>query len=132
MSQEDVEIVLAQYAATNERDFPRAMSYYDDDVELIAAGPWLEAGVFEGREAVGRWFGEWFSTFDRDARFDVTEARELPDGRVLLVAEHHARGRASGAEVHGTLIWVYRVRDGKIAHVEGFSSREDALASVEG
>jgi ketosteroid isomerase-like protein len=130
MSQADVEVVLAQYQATNQGDFPRAMSYYDEAVELVASGGWLESGVFKGRDAVGRWFGGWLSTFDRGARFDVTEARELSDGRVLVVAEHHARGRASGAEVHGTLVWVYRVREGKITHVEGFSSREDALRST--
>jgi ketosteroid isomerase-like protein len=130
MSQEDVEVVLDQYAATNERDFRRAMSYYDDDVELIAEEPWLRAGVFKGREAVGSWFGDWFSTFDRDAQFDVKEARELEDGTVLLVAEHHARGRASGVEVHGTVIWVHRLRGGKITRVESFASREEALEAA--
>ena len=41
-------------------------------------------------------------TFGRDARFDVQEARGLPTGAVLIVADHRARGRASGVEVHGT------------------------------
>jgi ketosteroid isomerase-like protein len=126
----NVEVVLDQYAATNERDFRRAMSYYDDDVELVAGEPWLRTGVFKGREAVGSWFGDWFSTFDRDARFDVTEARELQNGAVLLVADHHARGRASGIEVRSTVIWVYRLRGGKITRVEGFASREQALEAA--
>ena len=130
MSQEDVEVVLDQYAATNERDFRRAMSHYHDDVELVAEEPWLRAGVFKGREAVGGWFGDWFSTFDRDAQFEVKEARELEDGAVLLVAEHRARGRASGVEVHGTVIWVYRLRGGKITRVESFASREEALKAA--
>jgi hypothetical protein len=42
MSQENVDVVLAQFVATNEPDFERAMSYYADDVELDtrgAAGP---------------------------------------------------------------------------------------------
>jgi ketosteroid isomerase-like protein len=131
MSQgENVDVVLAQYAATNERDFRRAMSYYDDDVELVAGKAWLEGGVFRGREEVGRWFGEWFSAFDRDARFEVKEAREVDDGTVLLVADHHARGRASSAAVQGTIVWMYRVRAGKIVRVEGFASRDEALRSV--
>jgi ketosteroid isomerase-like protein len=130
MSQENVEVVLDQYAATNERDFRRVMSYYDDDVELVAREPWLRTGVFKGREAVGSWFGDWLSTFDRDARFEVKEARELENGTVLLVADHHARGRASGVEVGGTVIWVYRLRGGKITRVEGFASREQALEAA--
>jgi ketosteroid isomerase-like protein len=130
MSQEDVEVVLAQYAATNQRDFGRAMSYYDDDVELVAREPWLEQGRFRGSEAVGNWFGNWFSAFP-EARFEVSEARELEDGRVLLVAEHQAQGRASGAEVHGTVVWVYRLRGGKIVRVDGFASRDEALAAAD-
>ena len=73
MPQDDVQLILDQYAATNARDFQRAMSLYADDVELIA------------------------------------------------------RGRASGAAVRQTVVWVYRVEDGKIARVEGFPSREGAL-----
>ena len=127
MSQENVQVVLDQYAATNERDFERVMSYYADDVELVAREPWLKAGVYRGREAVGNFFGDWLSTFDRDARFDVTEARELADGTVLIVADHHARGRASGVDVRVTVVWVYRLRGGKIIRVDGFASREEAL-----
>jgi len=130
MSQENIEVVLAQYAATNERDFGRVMSYYDDDVELVAREPWLRTGVFKGREAVGSWFGDWLSTFDRDARFDVKEARELENGAILVVADHQARGRASGVDVRGTVIWVYRLRRGKITRVEGFVSREQALEAA--
>ena len=106
------------------------MSQYADDVELVAREPWIQTGLFRGREAVGRWFGDWLSTFDRDASFDVKEARELPTGAILIVAEHRARGRASGVEVHGTVVWVYRLRDGKIIRVEGFPSREEALEAA--
>jgi ketosteroid isomerase-like protein len=130
MSEENVEVVLAQYAATNKRDFGRVMSYYDDDVELVAREPWLRTGVFKGREAVGSWFGDWLSTFDRDARFDVKEARELENGAILVVADHQARGRASGVEVRSTVIWVYRLRRGKITRVEGVASREQALEAA--
>jgi ketosteroid isomerase-like protein len=129
MSQENVEIVLDQYAATNERDFERVMSHYADDVELVAREPWVQSGRFRGRETVGRWFGDWLSTFDRDASFDVTEARELPTVAVLIIAEHYARGRANGVEVHGTAVWVYRLREGKITRGEGFALNDDGLAT---
>jgi ketosteroid isomerase-like protein len=130
MPTKNVEVVLDQYAATNERDFGRVMSHYDDDVELVAREPWLRTGTFRGREAVGRFFGDWLSTFDRDARFDVKEACELEDGSVLVVSDHHARGRASGVEVRGPVIWVYRLRAGKITRVVGFESREQALEAA--
>jgi ketosteroid isomerase-like protein len=130
MSADDVQVILDQYAATNERDFEGVMSFYADDVELIAREPWVLTGHFEGREAVGGFFADWLSAFDDDARFDVRECRELPNGDVLLVAEHHARGRASGVEVHRMVVWVYGLEAGKIRRVEGFASREEALEAA--
>ena len=130
MSREDVQVILDQYTATNERDFERVMSLYADDVELIVREPFLIAGRFKGRKAVGDWFGDWFATFDRDLSFEVTECRELPNGDVLLVADNHARGRASGVELEGTVVWVYRVADGRITRVEGYPTREAALEAA--
>ena len=80
---------------------------------------------------MGAWFGDWFSSFDRDARFDVKEMTELDGGAVLLVADHHASGRTSGVEVHGTVVWLYVLRRGKIARVDGYATRDEALRAAE-
>ena len=131
MPTENVEAVRDQYAAVNERDFPRAMSAYSDDVELVVpSGTNLNAGTFAGSEEVGRWFGDWFATFDRDARFDIEELIDVDDSSVLLIARHHARGRVSGVEVERHVIWLYRLREGKIVRVEAFQSRAEAVESV--
>jgi ketosteroid isomerase-like protein len=130
MSQQDLDIVLAQYRATNERDFPRAMSYYAEDVELVVhPDASLERGTFSGREAVGRWFGNWFRTFEPGYRFEITEARDLGDV-VLLVADTHGRGRTSGAKVHGQVAYLYEVRDRKITRAEFFADRAAALRAA--
>ena len=130
MSQQDIDIVLAQYAATNERDFPRAMSYYAEDVELVVhPDASLERGTFRGRDAVGEWFGNWFRAFEPDYRFDVTETRDL-GGVILLVSRHHGHGRTSGAEVHGELAYLYTVREGKIVRAEFYPDRAVALKAA--
>ncbi len=130
MSQQNVEVVCDQFAATNERDFPRAMSHYAEDVELVVdREAFLEGGTYKGRQAVGQWFADWFTTFEPGYRFDVEEARDLGDV-VFLVAAHHGRGRSSGAEVHGQTGYLYRLRDGKIVRVELYSSHADALEAA--
>jgi ketosteroid isomerase-like protein len=130
MSQENVHVVRDQFAATNERDFPRAMSHYAEDVELyVDPSAFLEGGTFKGRDAVGRWFGNWFATFEPGYHFDIEEARDLGDA-VLLVATHRGRGRSSGVEVHGQTGYLYRLRDGKIVGVELYPSRAEALAAA--
>ncbi len=132
MSQENLGVVRDQYAATNERDFERVMSHYADDVELVVPrdSGYLQTGTFRGRDAVGSWFGDWLSSFQRDARFDIEELTELGNGAILVLAAHHARGRASGVEVHGTVVWLYHLSQGKIARVEGFKSRDAALKAA--
>jgi ketosteroid isomerase-like protein len=130
MSQEDVQVVRDQFAATNERDFPRAMSLYAEDVELVVhPDAFIERGTFKGRHAVGQWFGNWFKTFEPGYHFDVEEARDLGDV-VLLVASHRGHGRTSGLEVHGRTGYLYRVRDGKIARVEIYPGRAEAVEAA--
>jgi glutamate-1-semialdehyde 2,1-aminomutase len=114
----NADVVRDQYAAVNERDWERAMSHYHPDVELVAPRGGIRAGTFRGRDAVGRWFGEWMSTFDEGLHFEITELRELPDGSVEVTADHVARGRASGAEVRSVVAWRYEFRDGRIVRVE--------------
>ena len=127
MSQENVDVVRDQFAAVNERDFPRAMSHYAEDVVLVVdADAFLESGTFSGREAVGRWFGNWFGTFERGYRFEIDEARDVGDS-VLLIATHSGRGRGSGAEVRGQTGYLYELRDGKIIRAELFASGDAAL-----
>jgi len=128
MGLSNADVIRDQIAATNERDWDRVMSLYAKDVVLVIHGGGLRSGTYEGRDAVGRWFGDWFGTFDKDAHFDITEIDEREDGSVLLTADHHARGRGSGVEVEGKVIWLYRLREGKIVGVEGstsLDSRED-------
>jgi ketosteroid isomerase-like protein len=130
MAEEEVEVVRDQFAATNTGDFPRAMSLYGEDVELfVDPEAFLESGTFQGREAVGRWFANWFTTFEPGYHFEIEEARNLGDV-VLLVASHRGRGRNSGADVEGRTGYLYRVRDGKIVRVELYRSRAAALAAA--
>jgi ketosteroid isomerase-like protein len=127
MSQENVEVVRDQFAATNERDFRRAMSHYAEDVELVVdRDAFLQGGTFRGRDAVGQWFADWFTTFEPGYHFDIEEARDLGD-LVFLIATHHGRGRTSGVEVRGQTGYLYSLRGGKIVRVELYPSRAEAL-----
>jgi ketosteroid isomerase-like protein/catechol 2,3-dioxygenase-like lactoylglutathione lyase family enzyme len=127
---DNVEVVRDQFAAVNERDFPRAMGHYADDVELVVdPRAFLEPGTYRGREAVGAWFGNWFRTFEPGYRFEIEEVRDLGDV-VVLVASHRGRGRSSGIEVQGETGYLYRLRSGKIVGVELYPSRAEVLAAA--
>jgi ketosteroid isomerase-like protein len=126
---DNLAIISDQYAAVNERDWARAMAHYAEDVVLeVPAG--IRGGTYRGRGAVGEWFGEWFRTFDMDAHFDIQELIEFGEDGVLVVANHRASGRGSGVGVEGIFIWASRLRDGKVSHVQGFETREQAAAAT--
>jgi ketosteroid isomerase-like protein len=132
VAQADLDVIREQYAATNRRDFTHVMDLYTDDVVLRV--PHLEGllnpGTYEGKEAVGAWFGDWFRTFAHDYRFEIQEIRELPGGLIFMFATHGGSGRLSGAEVHTHNAYLYRVRDGKIAEVGYFANPDQALEAA--
>jgi ketosteroid isomerase-like protein len=106
------------------------MAAYDEDVVLVvngSAGP--DAGIWSGRDAVGEWFGDWFRSFGRDYRFEIEDAHSVGD-RVLVVARHHGHGGTSGVEVERTTANVYSLRGAKIARVELYGSRAEALEAI--
>ena len=134
MAASDIEVLRKHFEAVNRRDFERAMDDYTEDVTLVVhPDAFLNAGEFEGKEAVGRYFGEWFSTFERGYRFDLDELRDMGDV-VLLVATHVGRGRTSGIEVRSQTGYHYTLCGGKIARMEMFANRAQAeeAASTEG
>jgi ketosteroid isomerase-like protein len=127
VSQDPIDVVREQFAATNERDFDRAMEIYADEVVLTVSEGWgITAGTYEGKEAVGEWFGDWFREFAPGYHFEITEARELGGGVVFLVAEHGGAGRASGAPIGSESGYLYRVADGKVNRVALFPSPDEA------
>src|SRR6478736_490844 len=114
MSRDNVEIVRRIYEDMNRRNWAAVLIAMDEEVVLVvheSVGP--DAGVFRGRDAVGRWFGEWFLAFDKDYRFELDEARSVGD-RVFVVARHHGHGRSSGADVEQVNAQLHTLRNGKV------------------
>jgi ketosteroid isomerase-like protein len=132
VTESGLDVIREQYAATNRRDFTQVMDLYTDDVVLRV--PRLEGvqnpGTYEGKEAVGEWFGDWFRTFAHDYRFEIQEIRELSGDLIFMSASHGGTGRLSGAEVHTQNAYLYRVRDGKIAEVGFFGTPDEALEAA--
>jgi ketosteroid isomerase-like protein len=130
MSQENVDALQEQFDATSEGDFARAMTFWAEDVVLfVDPNAFLDAGTFEGREAVGKWFADWLTTFEPGYRFELEQVQDLGDA-VLFVASHQGRGKSSGIEVHGKTGYLYTFRDGKIIRAELYRDREAALAAA--
>src|SRR6476646_7988527 len=104
------------------------MDLYADDVTLtVVVDAGLNPGVYEGKAAVGEWFGDWFRTFAADYHFEIDEARDLEGGVVFIHANHGGTGRLSGVEVHGENFYLYKVSGGKVSRVGFFAGHDEAL-----
>ena len=106
------------------------MTYYADDVVLVVEEGFLNTGTFEGKEAVGEWYGDWFRAFGADYRFEIEEIRELQPGLVFMTARYGGSGRASGAQVTDRRSYLYRVADGKIGRIQFFLTSESAIEAA--
>ena len=130
MSQENVEVVRSISAPWASGDFSSAEWAHPEIEYVIADGPapgrWTGvAGMVEGwRDFLSAWEG-WHA--------DADEYRELDGGRVLVLFQFSAHGKASGLEAgeirtKGGLL--FHLRDGTVVRLVLFWDRERALEDV--
>jgi ketosteroid isomerase-like protein len=130
MSSQNAEIIRRHFADANRRDFDAAAASFAEDVELVVPGPDVLAGTYSGREAVRRFFGDWYRTFGDSPLFELRELRH--GGNAVAVSAHATgRGRLSGAEVSVDCFYVYRVRNSEIVNIQFYRSWPDALEAAE-
>lgn len=125
MSRQNVEIVRETFARLR-----RGESVLDvlspDVVWEVSGGP--DRGEYRGVDAVADYYRRYFGAWE-EFRVEIQEIRELPDGRVFVVAIDSGRGKGSGAEVEMVVFQIWTLSEGKVVRWQGFPSRELALES---
>src|ERR1700750_13774 len=122
MSQENVEIARAsiesfiagetEFAADGNLTRMAGEEHWHPDIELDvrdAVVPEMR-GVFRGREAVRRWWGEWLGAWETvEFEYELLDA----GNRVVVLIDQRMRGRSTGIEVaRGKYAQVGSYRDG--------------------
>jgi ketosteroid isomerase-like protein len=132
MSAENVEVVRRVYEAAARRDGATVLDLYDPEVELDntrldVVG--TAGGVHRGHDGLRRFFREWHEAWER-VEYDYDELIDAGGDQVVSVVTRRGRGRASGAEVELRVALLWTLREGKIARVVWFPSREEALEAA--
>jgi ketosteroid isomerase-like protein len=129
MSRENVETVRRGYEAFNRGDYDEMVADIAPDCEYIPTGaiPGL-GGVVRGVEEYKRFLG-WLSDVFDDTRLEPNEFIDAGN-QVLGGFTVSGRGRQSGVETSWTIWQVWTLRDGKLVHGQGFTSREEALEAA--
>jgi ketosteroid isomerase-like protein len=130
MSQENVEIVRAQYAsfqALGEGADVRShfLRFFAADAEYW---PVEEIDAICGHDALIRYTERWLDAWDsyRDQVDEIIDGGEVVVGAVTV----HGRGMGSGVEVAQTMFHVFEIRDAKITRLREYLDRGQALEAA--
>jgi ketosteroid isomerase-like protein len=130
MSEGNADLLRRYFEAANRRDFRAVMAMYAEDVEMVVPAGWINGGTYAGKEAVGRFFGDWYRTFDGGPQFELRRLCEAGDA-VAVAAHASARGGRSGVELSSDYFYVFRVRNAKVSHVQFYDDWTQALEAAE-
>jgi ketosteroid isomerase-like protein len=130
MSEQNVEIVRRAFEAFNAGDWDSALKDAHDDVEWVNL---VERNIdqpasFHGRDEIRRFWDEFFGVWD-SCEMQLIEVEAHGD-RVLAEVHFEAHGQASGVPIVLDYFALYAFRDGLIARIENYATREEALEAA--
>jgi ketosteroid isomerase-like protein len=129
MSQENVEVARRAYDSFNRRELATAVEAFEPDAEWIPYLAALEENTYRGRDQIQAMWRDVLRDFP-DFRIELIEVVTDRGDTIVLKVEFQGMGRASGAETRTTVFQVASLRDGRVARVEGFRDRGEALEAV--
>lgn len=129
MSQEHVELVRAAAQAFEEGGIEAGLAFLHPEIEWEARLDLPDSEVYKGHDGVRRLLARFSDVMD-DVWFRPQEVIDAGD-RVIAPISWGGRGRASGIELEEREeTWVYTFRDGKIARVQEYATKQQALEAV--
>jgi ketosteroid isomerase-like protein len=129
MSQENVEIVEAAFAAFEQGDMQGILRLCDENIVItqsaelpgVSRHQYGHAGVLEA-------FAIWPEQWD-DFSIEILRVTEVK-GRVLVTTVNRGRGKASGVRVETPFSFLFSIRAGKITAWRIFMREAEALKAV--
>jgi ketosteroid isomerase-like protein len=130
VSRENVEIVRRVVAAFAAGDQGTISALVSPEIEwdFSNAVTWPEDRVYRGFEGVAEFFARWTAEWE-DYRFDVEEVIDAGEKAVVFIRDE-GRGKSSGVKLDRQHGEVWTISEGKVARIELFDSKAEALAAV--
>ena len=129
MSRENVEVVLAGYAAAERQD-PSAFELVDEEVlwDMTGLGMPDLARVYRGRDEVIQFWTSWLAAWEA-LEFD-TDVLEAVGDHVVVEVRQRNRGVTSGVAVDFHYFQAFTVRGGRITASYATETRAEARQAV--
>jgi ketosteroid isomerase-like protein len=136
MSQENVEIARAAFAAWNARpgepDLAAVFAHFHPELVYHPRADEPDPSPHVGRDAYERLIYGFVDSFS-EVRFEVLELIDAGDyviASTVLHAVLHGQGSASGAGVSDTYVFVFKTRDGLVVEGWEYRTKQEALEAV--
>ena len=129
MSQEGVELLQQALEAFKRGDVAWFEGKIAPDVVIVQAPEVPDSKTYEGPTAMADALADWPNEWE-DFRMDLLEIIDLGDDVYVTAIRHRGRGRESGMQMDSEVFYVARGRDGKLARMETYFSRDQALAAA--
>lgn len=128
MTPEDLDTVRRAYDAFARGDRDALQELLSPDIEWRTTPDVPFLGNYRGLDQFLAALNEWTEPFDEL----TTTVEEMIDTGDRVVVRHRMRGRGtdSGVEVDLVLWQVVSVRDGRLATMHDFATREDAMEAA--
>ena len=129
MSQENVELVRLGIEAIQRGDLALVEEFTQPDAVLIQPPEVPDAKTYEGPRAIRESMEDWPNQWE-DFQMELLDVIDAGGDVVVSITRHRGRGRESGIEMDFEVFYVHRLRDGKLARLEMFFSRAQALEAA--
>ena len=130
------ELLERWFTSFNDADYATTLDCMSDDVEYHelpgmpgARGGSSAPGVYRGKEEVVAWYVEFLAGWE-SMTSEPSAITDLGDGHVVAEETWRGRGAQSGVDVEMHAASLFTIRDGRIARVAYFRSRDEALAAA--
>jgi ketosteroid isomerase-like protein len=128
MAQDNVDVVQGVWDAFGRGDIDAVLEAISPSAEarVPESLPW--GGTYAGQEGFRDLLARLDESFDQ---FSATPQKVLgaDDNHVVVLAKTKGRLKG-GSAIEGTTIWIYQLRDGKIADAESFGDTARVLEAL--
>jgi ketosteroid isomerase-like protein len=111
-------------------DFEQIFALAHPDFEVFVPASLANAGRYRGRDGFLTWLEQWLEAWEG---FTVQIDDVEPVGEHHVVANMHqsAQGKGSGVAVEMNISYLWDIREGRLAAMHLYATREEALRAAE-
>jgi ketosteroid isomerase-like protein len=129
MSQENVDLIRAGFELALRGDFETLEEFMAPDVVMVQPPEVPDSKSYVGPTAIRDAMADWPTQWE-DFRMDLLEVIDAGGDVYVSATRHRGHGRESGIEMDFQVFYVQHLRDGKLARLEMYFSRDQALEAV--